>query len=242
MPMVQAHRGASAYAPENTLPAFALAVEMEADGVENDIHYTLDGQFVVCHDSNIARTSDGTGEIHEMTLKQLREYDFGKKFDPKFAGTVIPTLKEFLDVVKDMRVINIEVKPPYPDHVQRGVIYDQLYRELAEAGCTERTIISSFDHGMLKELKAAHPDLRTALLYGHPMTPEETLEFVHRYDADIVHPFIGCIDENIVNTCLENGIDVNVWTVDDPENIRRAIDLRVTGIITNVPDKVRAML
>lgn len=113
MPLIHAHRGASAYAPENTLPSFRKAVELHSDGVENDIHLTLDNQWVVCHDDDIARTSNGQGCISQMTLAQLRQYDFGSKFAPEFAGTPIPTLEEFLQVVSDMNPINIEIKGPF---------------------------------------------------------------------------------------------------------------------------------
>ena len=92
MIQVQAHRGASAYAPENTLPAFRRAIEFGADGIECDIHLTTDGQYVVCHDNEIDRTSNGSGLIPDMTLEQLRQYDFGCKCGSQFAGTVIPTL------------------------------------------------------------------------------------------------------------------------------------------------------
>ena len=113
MPLIHAHRGASAYAPENTLPSFRKAVELHSDGVENDIHLTLDNQWVVCHDDDIARTSNGQGCISQMTLAQLRQYDVGSKFAPEFAGTPIPTLEEFLQVVSDMNPINIEIKGPF---------------------------------------------------------------------------------------------------------------------------------
>ena len=90
---VQAHRGASAYAPENTAPAFRLAVSMGADGVENDIRLTKDGVYVLSHDSNINRMSDGKGEVGEMTYEELLQYDFGVRTNAKFKGTKIATLK-----------------------------------------------------------------------------------------------------------------------------------------------------
>ncbi len=114
MIVVHAHRGASAYAPENTLPAFRLAMEMGADGFENDIHLTKDKVFAVCHDGSIERTSNGTGSIHEMTMAQLKQYDFGVKFSEKFAGTRISSLDEMLEVTHGMDILNIELKGPLP--------------------------------------------------------------------------------------------------------------------------------
>ncbi len=238
---VQAHRGASAYAPENTAPSFRLAVEMGADGVENDIRLTKDNIYVLSHDGNINRMSTGTGEICDMTYEELMQYDFGVRTDEKYKGTHIATLEEFLDIVDGMRVINIELKPLMPKD-DRPFAFDHLYDSLVKHSCVERTIISSFDHKSLKELKEAHPDLRTALLYGHKMTPDETVAFVRSYKADIIHPEINCMDKEIVDKCRENGIDVNVWTVDAPQDIERAMELGVTGIITNVPDRVLDML
>ena len=95
--MIQAHRGASAYAPENTLPSFQLAVDMGADGIECDIHLSKDGRFIVCHDDKVDRTSNGTGSISDLTLAEIKALDFGAKFDAKFAGTSAPTLEEMLD-------------------------------------------------------------------------------------------------------------------------------------------------
>ena len=234
---VQAHRGASAYAPENTAPAFRLAVELGADGVENDIHLTKDGVYVVSHDSSINRMSNGKGEIREMTYAELLQYDFGVKTNDKFKGTTICTLEQFLEIVKDMKIINIELKPLSP-RGDRAYAFTYLYNLLVKYGCVERTIISSFDHAALKELKAAHRGLRTALLYGHGMTPEETVAFVRSFDADIIHPQLCAVNELIMDACRRNGIEVNVWTVDSRHDIKRAMDLGVTGIITNVPDKV----
>lgn len=238
---VQAHRGASAYAPENTAPAFRLAVEMGADGVENDIRLTKDNIYVLSHDSSINRMSTGKGEVCDMTYEELLQYDFGVRTNEKFKGTRIATLEDFLDIVDGMRVINIELKPLMPRD-DRQFAFDTLYNALVKHSCVERTIISSFDHVSLKGLKEAHPDLRTALLYGHKMSPDETVEFVRSFKADIIHPELSCINADIAQKCRENGIDVNVWTVDAPKDIKRAMELGVTGIITNVPDRVLEIL
>ena len=132
---VQAHRGASAYAPENTAPAFRLAVSMGADGVENDIRLTKNGVYVLSHDSNINRMSDGKGEVGEMTYEELLQYDFGVRTNAKFKGTKIATLKEFLEIVKDMRVINIELKPFAP-HEDKNYAFKYLHDALLQFGCT----------------------------------------------------------------------------------------------------------
>ena len=157
MPIIHAHRGASAYAPENTLPAFRLALEQKADGIETDIHLTRDGRFVVCHDDEIARTSNGQGKIQDMTVEQLKAYDFGGKFSPVFAGTPLPTLEELLEVVKDVDPINIEIKGPFREGTDMEAAYRLLFETLQRFGCVERTLFSSFGHGWLRDLKAQYP-------------------------------------------------------------------------------------
>lgn len=241
MPIIQAHRGASGYAPENTLPAFHMALQQKTDGVETDIHLTKDGHFVVCHDDNISRTSNGAGNIREMTLEQLKTYDFGGYFSPEYAGTPIPTLEEFLEVVKELTPINLEIKGPFPDGTNMDYVFDRLVEMLDTYGCAERVLFSSFRHDWLRSLKERFPALRTGLLYGgEPKTPEETLGMVKEYLADAVHPALRSVNREIVEACRSNGIDVNVWTVDSPEDIALAVSLEVTGIITDVPNRVRA--
>lgn len=242
MPVIHAHRGASAYAPENTLPAFRLAIEMQADGIETDIHLTADKQYAVCHDDDIRRVSDGEGSVSAMRMDQLKTYDFGGKFSPAFAGTPIPTLDELLDVVGHMDPINIEFKGPLLEGEGLRETFAILIETLERHGCLERALISSFHHEWLQHLKEYDPRMRTGLLYGDKMTPEETLAMVRRRKADAIHPYIECIEAAHVDLCRQNGIDVNVWTVDSPEWIAKAIRMGVTGIITNVPDKVRAAL
>lgn len=238
---VQAHRGASACAPENTLPAFRLAVEMQADGVENDIRMTKDGVYVVSHNSTIQECSTGVGQVEYMTLEELKQHDFGVKRGEQFKGTTIPTLHEFLEVVKDMKVINIEMKPLEPC-VDRPYAYKYIYDSAVEFGCLDRVLISSFDHVALRELKEAYPEITTALLYSNVMTPEETIDFVAKYKADAIHPMHTSINGEIVAACKEKGIMVNPWTVDSEPDILRCIEMGVTGIITNVPDVVLRIL
>ena len=242
MPVIHAHRGASAYAPENTLPSFRKAVELRSDGVENDIHLTLDNQWVVCHDDEIARTSNGRGCISQMTLAQLRQYDFGGKFAPEFARTPIPTLEEFLQVVHDMNPINIEIKGPFREDTDLKEAFALVYALLEKYGCVERALFSSFHHECLKLLKEQYPHLRTGLLYGDQLTPEATLERVRRFHADAIHPYLPSIDEAVVEACHRDGVEINAWTINSPEDIRRAIALGIDGIITDVPDRVREAL
>lgn len=236
--MVHAHRGASAYAPENTLPAFELAVRLGAPAVENDVHLTSDNHIVVCHDGNISRTSNGTGEIAEMTLDELRRYNFGTMEEP----TPIPTLEEFIEVTRPMKLINIELKPPLPDGRHLDDLLDLLYRTLQEAGRIQNTIVSTFCHDWAGRLKMRYPDLRCGLLYGERRNAEETIQLVEHYHADAIHPNIGNLESEEVQACHARGIKVNAWTIDAPEFMAKAVELGVDGMITNVPDRAMKYL
>ena len=113
---VAAHRGNSAYFPENTLPAFASALELPVDMLEFDLHMTRDGQIIMMHDHMVDRTTDGTGLIRDLTLAQIKKLDAGVWKDPRFAGTRVPTFVEFLEMLKDRpdMTFNVEFKD-YPE-------------------------------------------------------------------------------------------------------------------------------
>ena len=160
MSVVHAHRGASTYAPENTMPAFRLAMEMGTDGFGNDIHLTKDKVFVVSHDASIARCSDGNVLIHESTLEELRRFDFGSWFSERFAGTSITTLDEMLDLTSHKTVLNIDLKPPLPAGQELDEALGILYEALNRHHCTDRAIIT-FCHDWAARLKELFPDLRT---------------------------------------------------------------------------------
>ena len=229
---IQAHRGASGYAPENTLPAFQMAVDMGADGIECDIHYSKDGHFVVCHDATIDRTSDGEGAITDLTLAEIKSHDFGVKFSEKFKGTVAPTLEEMLDVVKNMNVINIEIKK-FRENTDNSEILDRFYEILKAYGVIENTIVSSFDAGILKLLKERHPDIYTCFLYSERKL---AAAFSESIGCSAVHPYFGKLAPASIRSAHKRGMQVNCWTVNKEEDIRRMIRYGCDGIITNYPD------
>ena len=238
---VLGHRGASAYAPENTAPAFKLAIELKADGVENDIRMTKDGVYVVSHNSTIQEMSDGEGQVELMTYDELLQFDFGFKAGEKFKGTKILTIDEFLDIVKDMNVINIEMKPLEPC-VNRQHAYKCIYESIIAHGCMERVIVSSFDHVALLELKEAYPMIKTGLLYARSITLQETLDMVETFKADAIHPHHTVLTPEIAAACREKGILMNPWTVDCEPDVLRCKEMGVTGVISNVPDIVLKIL
>ena len=238
---VWAHRGASGwdtqYAPENTLEAFQKAIEMEADGVEMDVQLTKDGQIVICHDERIDRTSDGSGWIKDLTLKELRQYSFSKTH-PEYGNVKIPTLEEFLELLRPAGLeINIELKT--------GVIYYDGLEErtaaiVADMGMQDRVIYSSFNHYSLQKLKAAVPEARMGLLMGENFV--DVPGYTDLLQAGAVHPYFQTIDKDYIVKCHSHGIKVNTWTVDSRIEMKRLAESGVDAIITDCPDAARKIV
>ena len=150
MTKVFAHRGASGYAPENTLQAFSLAQEQGADGIELDVQLTKDGEVVVIHDETIDRTSTGKGYVRDYTLEELKKFSFHNHME-KYKGVKIPTLREVLELVKPGKMeVNIELKTGifwYPD------IEEKTMKIVEEAGMEDRVIYSSFNHYSVQKVR-----------------------------------------------------------------------------------------
>lgn len=237
-PVIYAHRGASAYAPENTRAAFSLAMDMQAGGIELDVHLSKDGFLVVCHDERVDRTSNGSGWIKDMTLSELKKLDFGSWFSSEFEGERIMTLEEVLELMKDWNgSLNIELKSGI-------VLYDGLEDKVVEAlrkfSRVESTIISSFNHYSLLTVKKLEAKLKIGLLYSAGLV--EPWEYAKKVGAEAVHPLYFSMLPPIVNGCREHGIIINTWTVDKPEHIHNLAKAGVDGIITNVSDIAKEMI
>ncbi len=232
-PIIYAHRGASAYAPENTRAAFRMALEMQTGGIETDVHLSKDGRVVVCHDEQINRVSNGSGFIKDMTLKELKSLDFGSWFGREYEGERILTLEELLEMLQGWNgILNIELK-------QGPILYDGLEAEtidiLREFNQLDTTIISSFNHYSLMNVKKLEPRLKIGLLYAAGLV--EPWKYAKYIGAEAIHPLFYSVVPSVIQGCKDNGIHVNAWTVDQPEHIQALAISEVDGIITNVPDK-----
>jgi glycerophosphoryl diester phosphodiesterase len=232
--LILAHRGASAYLPENTMEAFSLAIEQGADGFELDVHLTKDGEIVVAHDERLERVSNGTGLINDYTLEQLKSLDFGKLASSGNRIYRIPTLAEVFSLVKPAGLtLNIEMK-----------IDERIYIDLPEklAALTKKylmedqVIYSSFNHYFLQLIKKFEPSAKTGLLYDLALI--DPWVYAKYTGAYAIHPnyrIIAALPETVAK-CHENGIKVNVWTVDDPQTIKFLLERGVDCIMTNKPD------
>lgn len=234
------HRGAAAEAPANTVPAFKRAMEVGADGVELDVHLTRDGHVVVIHDETVTSVTGMPGRIREMTLAEIQRLDAGSYFGPQFAGTRIPTLDEALDAVGPQAVVNIEIKGT-------AIASEGLEREVVRIvrahGMSERVIISSFNPFRLWRIRYLAPELPRGMLHG-PNTPPyvRDLWFLPVVQPDALHPHYTMVNAAYMKRAHQWAVRVNVWTVDDPAEARRLVELGVDSIITNDPARLREVV
>ena len=243
--LVIAHRGANKYAPQNTLAAFKKAYELGCDGFETDVHITKDGKVVICHNYTIDETSTGKGKVADMTLDELKGYDFGSYYSKKFEGTKIPTLDEFLSFVEttDISVLNIEIKSP--KEAETAIVKETI-KAVKGHNLFDRLLISSFDPKLLIEAKMIDSKCKTGFLYS-PKSPTllqmawRQLRFTKSIGCDAVHPHHVFVNKKFVEDAHNMGIKVNPWTVDGVFTIDRLLKIGCDGIITDLPDVVGGM-
>ncbi len=239
MTQVWAHRGASGYVPENTLEAFAKAVEMKADGIELDVQFSKDGEVVVIHDETLQRVSDGTGYVRDYTLAELKGFNFSKTISG-YARTQIPTLREVLELIRDTGLlINIELKTgvfPYEGIEEKTIALVEEY------GMQERIWYSSFNHFSVMKVKELRPDAKCGVLYGNGSV-YKAAKYAKMIGVEAIHPAIGNLKyPGIYDECREEGIRLHTWTVNTTEQFDQCWRLGIDAMITNYPDKARTFV
>ena len=231
MSLIYGHRGASGHAPENTLEAFRLAMEMGADGFELDVHMSRDGELVVIHDESVDRTTDGIGLVRDLTLAQLKQLDASYGMEA-YRGTRIPTLGEVFDLIRHTdHIVNVEIKTDdwfYPQ------IEEKCLALAKEKGVEERVIYSSFNHFTLMKLRQLKPDAKLGMLFGDIMA--KPWEYAGQLNVDYLHPLkMNIYVPGFSEGAAKAGYGVNMWTINDPETMALCLDTGA-GIITNYPD------
>ncbi|WP_028785041.1 glycerophosphodiester phosphodiesterase [Thalassobacillus devorans] len=234
-----AHRGASGYAPENTMAAFEKAVDMKADMFELDVQMSKDGELVVIHDTTVDRTTDGTGSVKNLTLEELKSLDAGSWFGETFAGETIPTLGEVLDEYRGKTGILIELKSPslYPGIEQK--VADELKARKLDKPENEKIIVQSFDHESVRKFHDILPEVPAGVLLGYNPDgiSDEQLERFQKY-ADYVNPSKSMIDASLVERIHDFDMKTHPWTVRDRESANFLLEVGADGIITDYPDYV----
>lgn len=236
---VWAHRGASAYAPENTIPAFKKAVEMGVYGIELDVHMSADEKIMVIHDEWVGRTTNGKGKVNEMTCQELKKLSASNSMEG-FENARIPTLKEVYGLLKNTSVmINVEVK--CEANIYFG-IWDKLIELEKEMGMTGRVIYSSFNHYILLKIREADPNAKIVLLYDNAMVDPWVYASYMKADGIAPHFRAAVNSPGLSKGCKENNIEVLAWTVNETTMMKELIEAGVDGIITNVPDVALATI
>lgn len=237
-PMVYGHRGFSAAAPMNTLAAFEMAADLGADGVELDVQLSRDGHAVVIHDFTVDATTNGSGNVSELSLSQLKALDAGSWFDAAWRGAQIPTLAEVFEAVGKRLLVNVEIKtlPPQDDGIEQ-VVADDICR----AGMESRVLVSSFNPLALQRFRAILPHVPLARLTFSGM-PAELSKMWKSVPCEVLHPGHDEIDEAFMHTARAGGYLVNTWTVNDEGRARELVSLGVDGIVSDHPDRMLASL
>lgn len=233
-----AHRGATAYTPENTIAAFDLAVDMKADYIEIDVQRSKDGELVLIHDTTVDRTTDGTGKVGDLTLEQLRSLDAGSWKGDQFAGEPIPTFEEILDHYHGKIGILIELKAPelYPG-IEEQVAAALIERNLHKPQ-NEKIIIQSFNFESIKKMDQLLPKVPIGILTSN--RADTTLEALQEFStyADWFNPSYGIVTKELVNQVHSLGMQIGSWTVRSQEAADFLFEMGVDAIISDYPDYV----
>jgi glycerophosphoryl diester phosphodiesterase len=231
-----AHRGASGYAPENTLAAFRRAVGLGVSFIETDLQLTRDAHFVAIHDETVNRTTTGQGGVQQMTLAELRRFDAGSWFGSEFLGERVPTLVEILEFSRKHDVVfYLELKPSGFWGGEHALI-----SALRDSGEIQRAVVISFDPGILQALRRIEPTIMTGLLFNGQLENafESALDIGARQLAikgELVTP-------NFLAEAHKRDLQVVCWTINNPAHMRLLAAAGVDGIMSDYPDRLLTAL
>jgi glycerophosphoryl diester phosphodiesterase len=232
-PLIIAHRGASAHAPENTMLAFERAISEGADGIEFDVWKCGSGEIVVTHNRDVRILTGRAGNLEKLTLPQLRKLDFGAHKSRKFHGEKIPTLEEVLDLAKHLELINIEIKGM---RVGSNGIELDVAEAIIKFKLLRRVVVSSFNPATLLRIQGLNPAIRNGLLIYEksplPLRRRWSSPFLHHYS---VHPSIHLLNKKKVIKAHQHRKKVIAWTINNIHQLETCIDCHVDAMITDDP-------
>ncbi|WP_343068738.1 glycerophosphodiester phosphodiesterase [Gracilibacillus halotolerans] len=230
--LIYAHRGASKYAPENTMPAFNLAYEQKADGIETDVQLTKDNVPVLIHDEMVNRTTNGKGFVHDYTYEQLRELDAGLSFHYRFIGTRIPTLDDLLKWNQKKRLrLNIELKN---SKLSSNSLEEIVIKKIKAFNMENLCIISTFSMNSIKNLCELNSPIPYAFL-----TSKNIPGFIEKSKelrASGIHIRYRLLNRRLFRSAKNNNLYIAVYTLNHPVTLTRAFQFPCDAVITDVPD------
>jgi glycerophosphoryl diester phosphodiesterase len=232
-PTIFAHRGSSAYAPENTLAAFQLAVTQHADGIELDAKLTADGQVVVMHDDTVDRTTNGTGRVNLLTLAELQRLDAGSKFPKKFTSEKIPSLEEVFETFGRKIFINVELKnysSPTDDLPEKVAALVKKYN------LEESVLLSSFNLIALIRARKSLSKIPLGFITISDLADITMRTRLVRFGPLLaLHPSYEDVSTYLIQTAHQAKCRIHTYTVNQPEMIQKLINAGVDGIFTDDP-------
>lgn len=245
-PLIIAHRGASAIAPENTLAAFRKAVEVGAEGIEFDVRLTSDGEAVVFHDADLKRIAGRDEKIIDLSVEELQKIDAGSWFNrafPKaanesFADETIPALRDVLDLLKEFRgLIYIELKCGAREVEP---LVKAVCREIGASHLLPQIVVKSFRLQVIPEIRRLCDGVTTAALFAPKIMTmlrkeKYLLKIAQEFRADQISLHYTLVSKKFMNKAEKRGLPIAVWTIDNPRFVRRAFDLGIRAVITNNP-------
>lgn len=227
-----AHRGASGRAPENTHAAFAAALALGAEAIELDCQLSADGELVVIHDETLERTTDGRGPVGDRTWSELARLDAGTWFDRSYEGERLPRLADVLAQVRDRVLLNVEIKSAR----DVGTIETKLVELVARENASSWVLFSSFHPAAVRNVRAAAPWARLGVLCDDDPR-RGGLALAVELGAEALIPGRRWVDAGIVDEAHARGLDVWVWTVNEPGEMRRLMALGVDAIFSDWPER-----
>ncbi len=237
--LVIGHRGSSGSAPENTLAAFRKAIAAGADMIELDVHLSSDGEVMVIHNDSVDEKTDGRGMVADLTKRQLRGLDAGAWFGPEFAGERIPLLAEALELARGNILVNVEIKTGYLGTFSMEDLVDRTLTTVEEQAMIDRVLFSSFYPPALRRIAARRDDALLALLLNNPIqnSAEANSGFF-----PILNCGRGTVTAPTIAAAQKNGLQVNIWTVNQLEEMEWFVNARVDGIFTDYPERLISLL
>lgn len=232
-PIIFAHRGASAHAPENTLSAFKLAIEHGADAIELDAKLSADGEVVVIHDQTVDRTTNGHGAVGKLKLDELKSLDAGIRFGSEFSGERIPTLVEVFETVGQQLFINIELTNYASPN--DGLV-DRVVELVKRFHLEDRILFSSFHARNLARAGSLLPEVPCGMLAAEGWAGWVARSAIRRRAAPhALHPYFTDVSRALVEKNHGWNRRIFVWTVNDNQEMIRLFNLGVDGIFTDDP-------
>jgi glycerophosphoryl diester phosphodiesterase len=228
--LVVAHRGASRYAPENTLAAFRLALAQGAWAVECDVRRTRDDRLVVIHDATVDRTTDGSGLVTALPLDAIRGLDAGRWFGAEFTGERVPLLEEVLALIRGRALIQVEIKN---EATTAKGIEARVVSTLVDTGMEGEALVMSFDHESVRIVRSLRSDVATGILYA--ARPADLAGSARKAGATALCLEWASLDADVMAQARGAGLGVCVWTVDHEAVFRRCHELGVDAVASNDP-------